>query len=107
MLGNSSLAFSQSQSKTDPARTEIQLSDEQRAALLAQLDKSHSASDVGSPVTIGTALPATVKLSDIPPSLHEMIPAYRGYKFVWIRDDLIIADPASRVVMAVVAGRKG
>ena len=106
-LSSAGAALGQAKSTTDPAKSEIQLSDEQRAALRTKLDRTQSASDVSTPVTIGTALPAAVKLSAIPPSLSEIVPAYTGYQFVWVRDELVIVDPVNRVVMAVIVASKG
>ena len=55
-------------------------------------------------VTVGTAIPASVTYHELPPTIVEIVPQYRGYRYIRVRDDILIIDPATRRIVYVIEG---
>jgi hypothetical protein len=53
-------------------------------------------------ITVGTTVPRTVELAPLPPRIIEVVPAYRGYRYVVVGDSLIIVDPSTFEIVAIV-----
>jgi hypothetical protein len=53
-------------------------------------------------IAVGTAIPADVQLQALPPVLVEILPEYRDYSFVVVEQEVLIIDPNSRAIVAVV-----
>jgi hypothetical protein len=53
-------------------------------------------------LSVGTAVPRSVKLHPLPSSIVTLVPAYRGYDFILVRDDIIIIDPATYELVDVI-----
>jgi len=51
---------------------------------------------------IADALPNGVPLQDLPPGIAEEIPVVRDHKFVKFDDRIVVVDPKSRVVVAMI-----
>ena len=51
-----------------------------------------SISNVNFSLSVGTAIPDTVTLVDVPAEIIRIVPAWRSYK-VKVRDRIIIVDP--------------
>jgi hypothetical protein len=59
--------------------------------------------DVRFSVTIGEAIPRTVHLNRLPPRILEYAPQYRGYEYILVGDDILIVDPRTLRIVAVIA----
>jgi hypothetical protein len=59
--------------------------------------------DVRFSVTIGEAVPRTVHLNRLPPRILEYAPQYRGYEYILVGDDILIVDPRTLRIVAVIA----
>ena len=57
--------------------------------------------DVGFAVSVGAVIPATVTLVDVPTEVVRIVPAWRRYKVVRVRDRIVIVDPRSRRIVTV------
>ena len=55
-------------------------------------------------VNVGTAIPRSVTLHPLPPAILTMVPAYRSYRFVLVRDDIVIIDPDTYEIVDVISG---
>jgi hypothetical protein len=55
-------------------------------------------------LAVGTAIPAYVALNPLPESIVEIVPQYRGYDFVMVRDEIIIVEPRTRHIVTVLRG---
>jgi hypothetical protein len=51
-------------------------------------------------VSVGTAIPHDVHLQQLPADVVEVVPQYRGYNFVLVRDEIVIVDPSSYQIVA-------
>jgi hypothetical protein len=95
--------------KATKAGTEprAKLSDQQqtrvRETVLKQ--KGERVTNVNFSLTIGTPVPRSVRLAVLPPTVIEIVPEYRSYHYVVVRDDIVIIDPNTYVIVAVIPGR--
>ena len=54
-------------------------------------------------VTLGEAVPRTVHLNRLPAQVLEYAPQYRGYEYILVGDDILIVDPRTLRIVAVIA----
>ncbi len=59
--------------------------------------------DVRFSVTIGEAIPRTVHLNRLPPRILKYAPQYRRYEYILVGDDILIVDPRTLRIVAVIA----
>jgi hypothetical protein len=52
-------------------------------------------------LAVGTRVPDSVRIYDVPRSIAEIIPEYRGFKYIVVQGELIIVDPGTLEVVAV------
>jgi peptidoglycan hydrolase-like protein with peptidoglycan-binding domain len=55
-------------------------------------------------VAVGTAVPASVRVVDVPPTLIEIYPEWRGHRYFVVHDDIIIVDRSRKIVAVVPVG---
>jgi peptidoglycan hydrolase-like protein with peptidoglycan-binding domain len=55
---------------------------------------------------VGTVVPTSVRIVDVPPALIEINPAWRGHQYFVVRDEIVVVD-RSRKIVAVVPVRSG
>jgi hypothetical protein len=53
-------------------------------------------------LSVGTAVPRDVRLQPLPAEVVEVVPQYRGYNFVLVKDEIVIVEPSSYQIVAVV-----
>jgi hypothetical protein len=100
---------SPSESTASKAGTQprAQLSDQQqtrvRETVLKQ--RGNRVTNVNFSVTIGTRVPRSVRLAPLPVAVIELVPEYRTYHYVVVRDDIVFVDPVSYEIVYVLPGR--
>jgi hypothetical protein len=52
-------------------------------------------------LSAGTRVPNTVRLYDVPATIVDILPQYSGFEYVVVRDELVIIDPETLVIVAV------
>ena len=80
---------------------ELALSDEQRGRIFEGVMGVADAPVAPAPA-LADALPRGVAMHDLPASVTREIPLVRGHKFVKFDDRIVVVDPASRVVVAMI-----
>ncbi|CAO4137897.1 DUF1236 domain-containing protein [Methylorubrum extorquens] len=55
-------------------------------------------------LSVGTAVPRSVSLHPLPPAVLSLVPAYRSYRFIMVRDDIVIIDPDTYEIVDVIQG---
>ena len=55
-------------------------------------------------LSVGTVVPASVRIVDVDPVFVEIFPQFRGHKFFVVRDDIVIIDKSRKVVSVVPVG---
>ena|SRR5690349_20218557 len=53
-------------------------------------------------MTVGDAVPQTVHLNRLPARVIEFAPQYRGYEYVLVSDEILIVDPRTHRIVAVI-----
>ena len=85
-------------------RSNTQLTSEQRTKI-STVVKSHSearVSNVNFSVSVGTVVPRTVKIVALPEEVIVIHPAWRGYRFFIVNDQIVIVEPDSLRIVAVI-----
>jgi hypothetical protein len=54
-------------------------------------------------ITVGEVIPGTVHLYALPVSVVEYAPQYRDYEYILVGDEILIVDPRSLRIVAVIA----
>jgi hypothetical protein len=85
------------------AMAELALSDEERGRLYESVMRIADAwvANVPAPA-VADALPSEVPLHDLPAGMAQEIPQVEGHKFVKFDDRIVVVDPKSRVVVAMI-----
>jgi hypothetical protein len=47
-------------------------------------------------------VPRTVRIFDLPPEIVTIVPAYRGYKYVIVEDEILIIDPRTLRIVYII-----
>jgi Protein of unknown function (DUF1236) len=85
------------------AGAELALSDEQRGRIYEGVMGVADAPVAAAPApALADALPSGVAMQDLPASVMREIPLVRGHKFVKFDDRIVVVDPASRLVVAMI-----
>jgi hypothetical protein len=85
------------------ARTELALSDQQRGRIYESVMRIADAPVAEPPApAVADALPAGVPMQDLPTGLTREIPLVHGHKFVKFDDRIVVVNPASRLVVAMI-----
>src|ERR1700685_4406826 len=81
------------------------LSSEQHAKIrdTLRVEKSERLANVPFSTKVGEAIPGTVHLYVLPVSIMEYAPQYRGYEYILVGDDILIVDPRTHRIVAVIA----
>jgi hypothetical protein len=81
----------------------LPLSDEQRARIFESVMRIPDApvADVPAP-ELAEALPQSVPLQDLPAGVTREVPQVQGHKFVKFDDRILVINPATRVVVAMI-----
>jgi hypothetical protein len=84
-------------------RTALALSDEDRFHIYEGVMRILDAPVADPPAAeIADALPGEVALQDLPSSVIRRIPQVEGHKFVKFDDRILVVNPASRIVVAMI-----
>ena len=84
-------------------RAELALSDEQRGRIYDSVMRIPDAPVAQAPApALADALSSEVPMQDLPASVTREIPLVQGHKFVKFDDRIVVVDPASRVVVAMI-----
>ena len=85
------------------AGAELALSDEQRGRIYDSVMRIPDAPVAEAPApALADALPSEVPMQDLPASVTREIPLVQGHKFVKFDDRIVVVDPASRLVVAMI-----
>ena len=82
----------------------VQLSQEQKTKVHEIVVKESSArvENVDFSLSVGTVVPRHIKLVMLPAELVEIVPQYRSYRFIIVRDEILIIDPNTFRIVAII-----
>lgn len=85
-----------------------QLSEQQRTTVRERFTRSgverNRVTNVNFDIRVGANVPRSVVLHPLPADIVEIVPAYRGYRYVYVGDEIVIVNPATFAIVAVVSG---
>src|SRR5215469_1181353 len=58
-------------------------------------------------LSVGTAVPSSLRIVDVPSALIEINPQWRGHQYFVVRDEIIIVDRSRKIVATVPVGSSG
>jgi Protein of unknown function (DUF1236) len=67
-----------------------------------RVEKSERLTNVPFSTKVGEAIPGTVHLYVLPVSIMEYAPQYRGYEYILVGDEILIVDPRTLRIVAVI-----
>jgi len=85
----------------------IQLSEQKRTSIRERMSKSARANrvpNVNFDIRVGARVPRATSLHVLPPDVVEIVPEYRGYRYAYVQDEIVIIHPTNYVVVAVIGG---
>jgi hypothetical protein len=83
----------------------VQLSQNQRTKIQAVIGKSSAArvkTNANFDVAVGVAVPRSVHVEVLPEDIVQIVPEYEGYDYVIVGDNILIIDPDSLEIVAVI-----
>jgi len=88
---------------TGQAGAGARLSTEQRSRITTIIRGEHVSpvNSVNFPVTVGTRVPRDVGFHPLPADIVTIYPEWRGYEFFLVRDEIVVVDPQTLEIVAV------
>lgn len=96
------------QSKPGSTDKPAQLSSEQRTKISSAIKskdvdlKRVDRTDIDFNINVGTVVPRTIGLVALPAPIVSLVPAYRGYLYIVVGNDLLIVHPSTYQIVAVI-----
>jgi hypothetical protein len=85
------------------ASVQLALSDEQRSRIYQGVMRVSDTPVVHEPApAVAEAMPSGVRLEELPAGVAQDIPLVAGHKFVKFEDRIVVVEPASRIVVAMI-----
>jgi hypothetical protein len=86
------------------SRGAVNLSTEQRTKISTSIKQVNvrPVTNVNFSISIGTRVPRTVHLYPLPATVIEVYPDWRGYQFVLVGDEIVIVNPRTFEIVAVI-----
>jgi len=81
----------------------VNINDQQRTRISTSISHLNvqPLNNVNFSLAVGTAVPRDVRLQPLPAEVVEIVPQYRGYNFVLVKDEIVIVEPSSYKIVAV------
>jgi len=81
----------------------VNLSSEQKTRIHEVIGRNSSArvDHVDFSLSVGTRVPRTVHVVVLPDEIVRIVPEYRGFKYIIVRDEIVILDPDTLEIVAI------
>jgi Protein of unknown function (DUF1236) len=84
----------------------VQLSEDQRSQIKTVIGRGSgprlSRSNVNFDISVGTRVPRSVHFVTLPGEIVRIVPQYRGFDYFLIEDEIVIVDPRTLEIVAVI-----
>jgi hypothetical protein len=67
-------------------------------------EKIQETTNVNFNISVGAAIPASVRFHPLPPRIVEIYPEWRGYEVVFVRGQYLIVRPQTREIVYIIEG---
>jgi hypothetical protein len=101
--GSRNAAEGRSETTTGQAGAGARLTTEQRTRISSVIREQHVApvNEVNFAVSIGTRVPRNIGFHPLPGEIVSIYPEWRGYEFFLARDEIVVVDPRTLEIVAV------
>ncbi|SDS30044.1 DUF1236 domain-containing protein [Bradyrhizobium canariense] len=101
---NKGTAENKSQTTTGQAGAGAKLSSDQRTKITTVIKEQHVApvTNVNFSISVGTRVPHDVAFRPLPAEVVTIYPEWRGYNFILVRDQILVIDPNTFEIVAVI-----
>jgi hypothetical protein len=81
----------------------VNLTTEQRTTIRKEVLTSNAprANNINFTVNVGTVVPSTVRVVEVPPTIIKIHPQWKGYRYFVYNDEIIIVEPRTLKIVAV------
>ncbi|EKS41481.1 DUF1236 domain-containing protein [Afipia broomeae] len=81
----------------------VNINDQQRTRISASISHLNvqPLTNVNFSLSVGTVVPRDVRLQPLPADVVEIVPQYRGYNFVLVKDEIVIIEPSTYKIVTV------
>lgn len=81
----------------------VNINDQQRSRISQSVSHLNvqPLNNVNFSLSVGVAVPRDVRLQPLPAEVVEVVPQYRSYNFVLVKDEIVIVEPSSYKIAAV------
>jgi hypothetical protein len=88
---------------TGQAGAGAKLSTEQRTKITTVIKNQHvqPTTNVNFAISVGTRVPRSVHFHALPTEIVEIYPSWRGYEFILVRDQIVVVDPHTFEIVAI------
>jgi Protein of unknown function (DUF1236) len=82
----------------------VHLSQEQHTKIHEVIthDRTAVVDHVDFSVSVGTAVPRSIRVYDVPVDIVDIVPEYRGFRYFIVRDEVVIVDPETLEIVAII-----
>ena len=89
---------------TGSTSTKVTINTEQRSRIKSRMSdlRVGRVDQVDFSISVGTRVPRSVRLHAIPSTIVEIVPEWRRYRFVMVRDEIVIIDPDTFEIIAII-----
>ena len=81
------------------------LSEDQRSQIKTMVGREHGPRFSGNAnfdVTVGARIPRSVHVAVLPEEIVRLVPEYRGYEYFLVGEEIVIVDPRTLEIVAVI-----
>ena len=81
----------------------VNINDQQRTRISTSISHLNvqPLNNVNFSLSVGTVVPRDVRVQPLPAEVVEIVPQYQGYNFVLVKDEIVIVEPSSYKIVAV------
>ncbi|WP_407187673.1 DUF1236 domain-containing protein [Bradyrhizobium centrosematis] len=81
----------------------VNINDQQRTRISASISHLNvqPLTNVNFSLSVGTVVPRDIRLQPLPAEVVEIVPQYRGYNFVLVKDEIVIVEPSTYKIVTV------
>ncbi|MEY9748629.1 hypothetical protein ABIF65_008003 [Bradyrhizobium japonicum] len=81
----------------------VNINDQQRTRISTSISHLNvqPLNNVNFSLSVGTAVPRDIRLQPLPAEVVEIVPQYRGYNFVLVKDEIVIVEPSTYKIVTV------
>jgi hypothetical protein len=89
---------------TGAAAAGAKLTSEQRSKITAVIrsEPVTPTTNVNFSISVGSRVPRDVETRPLPAEVLAIYPEWRGYNFILVRDQILVIDPATQEIVAIV-----